>query len=68
MAMFGVLRYLFVKTGSNGARMSEVEVAAECKGIKVPRSPFLSETRISRINAARYEGDEIAGALAVVGT
>ena len=40
--------------------------AAECKGVVVPHSPFLTGTRIERINAARYEGEEIAGALSVV--
>ena len=39
----------------------------ECMGVKVPPSPFLNETRIARINEARYEGQEIAGALSVVG-
>lgn len=47
--------------------MSEtVEIAAECLGVKVPGSRFLSEKRIGRINAARYEGQEISGALHVV--
>ncbi|MCV2893906.1 FkbM family methyltransferase [Lentibacter sp. XHP0401] len=36
-------------------------------GVKVPPSPYLTEKRIERINAARYEGQEIAGALHVVG-
>ena len=40
---------------------------AECLGVKVPASPYLTETRIARINAARYEGQEIAGALHVIG-
>ena len=40
--------------------------AAECLGVKVPDSPMLTPTRIERINAARYEGQEIAGALEVV--
>ena len=40
---------------------------AECMGVKVPPSPYLTEKRIERINAARYEGQEIAGALHVVG-
>lgn len=40
--------------------------AAHCLGVDVPASPFLSETRIARINAARYEGDEIAASLALV--
>ncbi|NIZ12857.1 FkbM family methyltransferase [Phaeobacter sp. HF9A] len=43
------------------------EVAAVCHGVKVPMSRFLNETRIKRINEARYEGPEIAGALHVVG-
>lgn len=46
---------------------TQTEIAAECLGLKVPASPFLNETRIRRINAARYEGQEIAGALHVVG-
>ena len=44
----------------------QTEYVALCKGVRVPHSPFLTETRIARINAERYEGDEIAGALAVV--
>lgn len=39
---------------------------AECYGVKVPDSSFLSLQRIERINAARYEGQEIAGALSIV--
>ena len=39
---------------------------AECHGVKVPDSPMLTPMRIERINAARYEGQEIAGALKVV--
>lgn len=46
--------------------MDDTSIAAICKGVRVPQSPFLTDTRIERINAARYEGDEIAGALAVV--
>ncbi|MFV0512365.1 MAG: FkbM family methyltransferase [Jhaorihella sp.] len=42
------------------------EIAAECLGVKVPMSRFLHDKRIERINAARYEGQEIAGALHVV--
>ncbi len=42
------------------------ETAATCFGVKVPASPFLNETRIRRMNAGRYEGEEITGALAVV--
>lgn len=39
---------------------------AECHGVKVPDSPMLNPMRIDRINGARYEGQEIAGALEVV--
>lgn len=42
------------------------KVAATCFGVNVPASPFLNETRIRRMNEGRYEGEEIAGALAVV--
>jgi len=42
------------------------ETVAECLGTKVPASPFLHEKRVARINAAEYEGQEIAGALHVV--
>lgn len=45
----------------------QIECAAECHGVRVPPSQFLHEKRIERINAARYEGQEIAGALHVVG-
>ncbi len=41
------------------------KTVAECHGVKVPDSPLLTPTRIDRINGARYEGQEIAGALAV---
>ncbi|WP_136443141.1 FkbM family methyltransferase [Pacificoceanicola onchidii] len=47
--------------------MSETATAVECKGVRVPPSPFLTETRIRRIAEARYEGEEIAGALSVIG-
>ncbi|WP_282048080.1 FkbM family methyltransferase [Sulfitobacter mediterraneus] len=39
---------------------------AECHGVKVPDSPMMTPTRAERINAARYEGQEIAGALDVI--
>lgn len=42
------------------------EIVATCHGLRIPASNFLNETRIKRINAARYEGTEIAGALHVV--
>tara|TARA_R110002094_G_scaffold4604_2_gene13365 strand:- start:3496 stop:5262 length:1767 start_codon:yes stop_codon:yes gene_type:complete len=40
--------------------------AAECHGVKVPDSPMMTPERAERINAARYEGQEIAGALEVI--
>lgn len=42
------------------------DIAAECLGVKVPASRFLHDKRIERINAAQYEGLEMAGALHVV--
>lgn len=45
---------------------SKTKHVAECHGIKVPASPMLNETRIERINTARYEGQEIVGALSVI--
>ena len=39
---------------------------AECHGVKVPDSPMMTPTRAERINAARYAGQEIAGALDVI--
>jgi len=42
------------------------QAVARCHGLGVPPSPFLNEKRIARINAAGYEGREIAGALHVV--
>lgn len=47
--------------------MTDTPYAAICKGVKVPHSPFLTETRIKRIEEARYEGEEIDGALSVIG-
>lgn len=55
------------KTGSQMSANPAAVHVAECKGVKVPPSPYLNETRIRRINEARYEGQEIAGALAVTG-
>lgn len=43
-----------------------VEPAAVCHGVKVPDSPMMTPERANRINLARYEGQEIAGALEVV--
>ncbi len=43
-----------------------IEVAAECHGVKVPQSPMITPERAVRINLARYEGQEIAGALEVI--
>ncbi|MFC6760157.1 hypothetical protein ACFQFQ_12695 [Sulfitobacter porphyrae] len=36
---------------------------AECHGVKVPDSPMMTPERAERINAARYEGQEIAARL-----
>lgn len=52
--------------GRTTGTMSHPSIAALCKGVRVPHSPFLNETRIRRIQEARYEGEEIAGALHVV--
>lgn len=41
-------------------------IAAECMGLRIPHSPFLTETRIRRLEEGRYEGQEIQGALALV--
>lgn len=46
--------------------MSQDMAAAICMGVRVPHSPFLNETRIERMSEARYEGDEIRGALSVI--
>lgn len=46
--------------------MAQDMAAAICKGVRVPQSPFLNETRIQRMAEARYEGDEIRGALSVI--
>ncbi|MDF1854371.1 FkbM family methyltransferase [Pseudooceanicola sp.] len=40
--------------------------AACCMGVDVPDSPFLNANRVARINAGRYEEQEIIGALRVV--
>jgi FkbM family methyltransferase len=42
------------------------EFAVECRGVRVPHSPYLPERRIDKIRAGGYEPEEIAGALAVV--
>ncbi|MGB3247433.1 MAG: FkbM family methyltransferase [Sulfitobacter sp.] len=44
----------------------KTKVVAECHGVKVPDSPMITPERAERINAARYEGQEIAGALQVI--
>jgi len=44
----------------------DVAIAAHCLGVDVPASAFLNAGRIARINAARYEGQEIAGAMHLV--
>lgn len=38
------------------------EPVAHFAGVDIPSSPFLNPKRIERINAGRYEGQEIAGA------
>lgn len=43
-----------------------MELAATCLGVKVPNSPFLNESRIERLNAGRYEGQEILGVMSTV--
>lgn len=43
-----------------------MEQAANCLGVKIPPSPFLNESRIERLNAGRYEGQEILGVLSTV--
>lgn len=48
------------------AELALPAVAAECHGVKVPDSPMMTPERARRINAARYEGQEIAGALEVI--
>lgn len=45
---------------------ADIEIVAECLGVKVPHSAFLTDKRIERIKTARYEGQEIAGALHVI--
>lgn len=45
---------------------SQDEFAATFAGVGVPDSPYLHAGRIARINAGKYEGDEIAGALHVL--
>lgn len=45
---------------------SKIETVATCHGVKVPNSPMITPERAERINTARYEGQEIAGALAVI--
>jgi len=47
-------------------KQSETGHAAEYLGVKVPASVYVTEARAERINAGRYEGQEIAGALHVV--
>jgi FkbM family methyltransferase len=44
-----------------------MQPAAICMGVKVPPSSKLTPTRIARLNEGRYEGQEIAGILEVVG-
>lgn len=46
--------------------MQDTLTTVTCRGVAVPASPFLTETRQRRMAEERYEADEIAGALAVV--
>ena len=46
--------------------MDKVTIAAQCRGVDVPASPFLTETHLRQMSEGHYEGDKIAGALAVV--
>lgn len=55
------------KPAASKAERTVPEPAAVCLGVKVPASKFLHEGRIARINAAEYEGQEIEGALHVIG-
>ncbi|QFT59604.1 hypothetical protein FIU94_12290 [Sulfitobacter sp. THAF37] len=48
------------------SRTGSTKHVAECHGVKVPDSPMITPERAARINAARYEGQEIAGALEVI--
>lgn len=47
--------------------MTADDIAATCLGVRVPASGFLDPGQIRRINRVKYEGQEIAGALHVVG-
>ncbi len=65
------LRRVTGKSSEKKAQMTldttdQIDIAAECLGVKIPMSDFLNDTRIARLNEARYEGQEIAGALHVV--
>ncbi len=42
------------------------DIAARIHGVDVPKSPFLNDRRIARLNSGQYEGQEIAGALHLV--
>jgi FkbM family methyltransferase len=46
--------------------MEKAGAVVHCRGVGVPASPFLTETRQRRIAEGRYEAEEIAGALAVI--
>ncbi len=47
--------------------MSADEIVATCLGVRVPASEFIDPGQARRIGRAKYEGQEIAGALHVVG-
>lgn len=46
--------------------MTQTMIAATYHGIRVPRSPYTTEKRVQQIETMRYQGKEIAGALASV--
>ena len=48
------------------ASVKAIECAAKSFGVSIPKSPFLNEMRIKRLNEERYEGQEVRGALHVI--
>lgn len=51
---------------SKAQKMTQTMIAATYHGIRVPQSPYITEKRVQQMEALRYEGQEIAGALALV--
>ena len=64
--MDGRRRMTAVENEALSTPVEAVEAAAECMGVKVPSSRFVHKRRAQRINAGRYERQEIRGALRVV--